>query len=1258
MSSLIWMTFGALCVVSVLAAAPDKPAPVNDWENPDMIGQNKEPAHCTLMPYADDTQAAQATRDASPFHKSLNGKWKFNWVVKPADRPQTFYKPDFDDSAWKMIPVPSNWQLQGYGRPIYLNVRYCFPPNPPHIPHDDNPVGSYRTEFTVPAAWKDRQTFLHFDGVQSACYLWINGKKVGYSQGGMTPAEFNITPYLQPGKNLLAAEVYRWSDGSYLECQDMWRLSGIYRDVYLFSTPNVHVRDFWARCDLDNDYKDAVLTVTASIRNFGKTPAGAHTVEVTLLNDKGKPVGKSPLMSEAISQIGENAEATVEMSADVPNPAKWSAEAPNLYTVRVTLKDAAGKILEVQRTNFGFRKVELKGGQLLVSGVPIYVKGVDRHEHDPDHGRAIPLSRMIQDIQILKQNNINTVRTSHYPDDPKWYELCDRYGIYLIDEANIESHGMGYHRDRTLGNRPEWKKAHMDRTIRMVERDKNHPSVIIWSLGNEAGDGCNFEATSAWIKQRDPTRLVHYERAGRKPHTDIVCPMYSPIKHIVAYAKTDPNRPLILCEYAHAMGNSVGNFQDYWDAIEKYKPLQGGCIWDYADQGLRKKSEPRTMVRDRSQQANDGAVYGKLVDGPAGGKAVADGCVVLPFDKSLDVTGKQLTLEAWVKPEPTTTHGPIVGKGDTQYALKVADGGKELEFFIYDQKWIVAKAPLPKDWIGKWHQIAGTYEGKEMKLYIDGKLVASKPCAAEIRHCEWPVNVGRNSEANDRRFRGAIGPVRICNRALSAGSLNKLDAAPPASAVLWLTFNPDDLKKDPGGTEFWAYGGDYGDIPNDGNFCCNGIVQPDRKLNPSIHEVKKVYQYIKVHPVDLAKGKVRIQNKYDFIPLDFVEATWQVKADGKVLQKGKLPKLSIPARSSQEITIPYQKPDLKPGTECWLTVTFALAKDASWAKRGHVVAWDQFELPFKAPTAKKLDVAKMPPLELVQSDQAVTVSGKSFVLKIGKKTGAIESFRVGGKELLASPLEPNFWRAPIDNDRGNHMPRRQGIWRLAGPDRKVNSVTAEQIKPQVVRVTVDCTLPAAKSSYKNTYTIHGSGDVVVEAGFTPGGKLPDLPRFGMQMAMPGEFDTMTWYGRGPHESYWDRKTGAAVDVYSGPVAEQYHLYVYPQETGNKTDTRWVAITDKNGLGLLATGLPLIEASAWPFSMRDLEAATHTNELHHRNTVTVNLDYKQMGVGGDNSWGALTHPEYCLPAKPYSYRFRLTPLTGKTASPVELSKREL
>jgi len=733
----------------------------------------------------------------------------------------------------------------------------------------------------------------------------------------------------------------------------------------------------------------------------------------------------------------------------VTNPKKWSAEQPNLYTLVLSLRDAEGNTIEAESCKVGFREVELKDGQLFINGQSVQLCGVNRHEHDPDHGRAISLSRMIQDVKLLKQNNINAVRTSHYPDDPKWYDLCDRYGIYLIDESNLETHGV----HGLLANNATWHAAFVERAIRMVERDKNHPSVIFWSLGNESGCGPNHAAMAGWVHDYDPTRPVHYEGAQSEAtdpaYVDVLSRMYPRVENIVDLAtKEIDNRPVVMCEYAHAMGNSVGNLKEYWDAIRSTRRLIGGFIWDWVDQGLRKKTT--------------------------------------------------------------------------------------------------------------------------------------------------------------------------------------------------------------GGVEFWAYGGDYGDIPNDDNFLCNGIVQPDRKPNPSLYEVKKVYQYVKVEPVKLVNGRVRIHNKYDFVSLDFVDILWELTADGELLQRGKMPGMLLAPKQAQEVTIPFSKPILKAGAEYRLKIIFALAEDALWAESGHVVAWDQFKVPFDVRPSPEVDIGTMAKLEVWESAEAITVTGDDFTVTVGKKSGAIESLKFGGKELVAAPLLPNFWRVPIDNDKGNGMPNRLSVWRQAGPDRTINEVTAEQLKPRVVRISVRASLPAGNCDYRNIYTIYGSGDVVVESNLQKpeSVNLPNLPRFGMQMAMPEEFNVMTWYGRGPHETYWDRKTGAAVGIYSGPVEEQIHDYVRPQENGNRTDVRWVALTNKDGAGLLAVGMPLLSVSAWPYTMWDLERARHVHELPRRDTITVNIDYKQMGVGGDNSWGARTHPKYTLPAGPYSYKFRLrayTPSMGEIGS---------
>jgi beta-galactosidase len=1036
------------CLLLGIAQNPVSAQERNDWENPDVIGVNKEAPHCTLMVYPDKSSAIKGERYLSPFYHSLNGRWRFHWVDKPVERPMGFFETDFDDSHWDLVEVPCNWQLQGYGIPIYLNQPYPFKKDPPYIQHNYNPVGSYRTVFVVPEKWGDREVFLHFDGVESAFYCWINGEEVGYSQGSRTPAEFNVTSLLKSGENILACEVYRWSDGSYLECQDFWRLSGIFRNVYLWAAPKVHIRDFEVGIELDESYRDAQLGLEVELVNYGAQTAGGVTLEAILVDpfqDEEHTLARIPDLTVAT-------EITRTISSTLQNPRKWSAEAPHLYPLILALKTRGGEVLEYTGCQVGFREVELKGGQLLINGQAVHFKGVNRHDHDPLKGHYVSRASMVRDIELMKQHNLNAVRTSHYPNDPEWYELCDRYGLYLVDEANIESHGMGYHPDVTLGNNPAWKTAHMDRIQRMVERDKNHPSVVIWSMGNEAGDGVNFVACSDWLHRRDPSRPVHYERALLRNHVDIYSPMYMRIEGLKQYASRPQKRPLILCEYAHAMGNSVGNLQDYWDVIEAEPQLQGGFIWDWVDQAI--------------------------------------------FSKTSD------------------------------------------------------------------------------------------------------------------------------------------------------------------GRPFFAYGGDFGDVFNDANFLCNGLIQPDRKPNPHLYEVKKVYQNVKVEAVNLEAGRFRVKNKHFFINLNNFNVLWELAEDGRPIQNGEIKPLALEAGGEGELKIPFNKAALRAGSEYHIQIQFTLPKEELWAKKGHIVAWDQFALSTQAESPGISTSASMPSLNVSETQKAFSIIGENFEIKIGKGSGAIEEYRWGSADLIRSPLAPNFWRAPTDNDQGNRMQWRQSVWRMAGPDRAVENASLTREDDTHITIRADFSLPAGTSRLTIKYDIYGNGDIVVTNLLEAGDNLPNLPRYGMQMTIPGEFENISWFGRGPHESYWDRKTGAAVGIYRARVAEQIHPYIRPQECANKTDVRWMALVDQNGAGWLVVGQPLLSASAWPFTQSDLERAEHTFDLRLRDTVTLNLDYKQMGVGGDNSWGARPHEPYTLPAgTSYSYSFRLSPISGDEASWDQIIKRK-
>jgi len=1132
--------------------------PMNDWENPQVTGINREPAHATLLPYADLASALKGSRDESPFFQLLNGNWKFHFAPNPTLAPVDFYLPQVDVSAWDTLQVPSNWQVQGYGIPRYLAGGYAFDhSNPPKVQEDTNETGSYRTTFTLPASWKDRQIFLHFDGVDSAFYAWVNGKMVGFSKDSRTPAEFNITPYLTQGENVLAVRVYRWSDGSYLEDQDMWFLSGIFRDVYLFATPSVHMRDFWVRTELDAQYRDARLNVQVKVKNYG-AEATQVTVHGTLYDAQNQPVAEwAP--SAAVDAL-PGGESTIQLEGAVANPLKWSDEHPNLYTLALALSAPDGQVIEVERCAVGFRKVEIQDGKVLVNGVPVYFKGVNRHEHDPKTGHTVSVESMIRDIELMKQFNFNAVRTCHYPDDPRWYELCDRYGIYLIDEANIESHGLW---DRFTKD-PQWKAAFIDRGSRMVERDKNHPSIFIWSLGNESGHGPNHAALADWIHEHEPTRPVFYDGAKMEPYVDLVSIMYPTLETFVSLL-TIPGetRPFIMCEYAHAMGNSPGNLKEYWEIIEQYPRARGGFIWDWVDQGLLRKHES--------------------------------------------------------------------------------------------------------------------------------------------------------------------------------------------------------------GQEYYAYGGDYGDKPSDFSFCINGVIFPDRQVHPAVWEHKKVVQPVKIEAVDLSAGLVKVTNKYFFSDLGHLDIHWSVATDGQVIQSGDLPRVSTPAGSSQELHIPLQPVQPEPGSEYWLNLSFTLAADASWASKGHEVAWEQFKLPVSAPVSP-INPANLPTLTLEDGPAVARVSGEVFHLTFDKSQGTLASLNYSGRELLRQGPKFNVWRAPTENDNGQFGQEKAAKhWKSVGYDQmeeQVQKAEAEQVSEQLVRFKVQSTLrvregaerkpvetyeerlmmlqfglgfilddtlldllvqrmgvPAgilptatgdkrekikalvtylagakrlmemleslktlmvenkvpmpdffdegstvnfdvppttpdpAQFDLETSYSVYGSGDVVIDTHITPSAGLPFLPRAGLQMILSSGLEQFTWYGRGPHEAYNDRQEGAKIGVYSGSVDEQYVPYIVPEENGNKTEVRWVSLTGADGIGLLASGQPLLNASAHHYTTQNLTEARHPYELKRLDEVILNLDYGQSGLGSA-ACGPGRLEKYQLKAEEMRFSVRLRPFNSQKESAAALSKHKL
>jgi len=1218
----------------------------NDWENPQLLHRNREPEHATLALFPDPESARTKSRDASPLVMSLNGAWRFNCVMRPEDVPADFYKSGYDVSQWREIPVPSNWQMLGYDQTFYMNVaNMCAPAEPPLTNHEYNPVGSYRRTFSLPAAWRARitdrytggnQIFLHFAGVQSAFYVWVNGHEVGYSQGSMMPSEFNITRFLVDGENTISARVYRWCDGSYIEDQDMWRLSGIHRDVCLFATPPLHMRDFRVRTDLDDVYRDAMLDVAVALKNYSAEPLDGQ-IQATLFDAAGEAM-ISELKSDPV-ELAASSEEVIRLRAPVSNPRKWSAEDPYLCTLVLNLTDGDGNVLEAESCRVGFRKVELKDDRLQVNGVPILIKGVNRHEFDPDHGKVVSVESMIRDIVLMKRFNINAVRTSHYTNDPRWLDLCDEYGLYLFDEADLESHRYW---DRFTKD-PVWREAFVDRARRMVERDKNHPSVIVWSLGNESGFGANHDAMSEWIRQRDPTRLIHYHPAEGAPCVDMIAPMYPSVADLIKAAqKPDDHRPVIMCEYAHSMGNSTGNLKEYWEAVAANKRLQGGFIWDWADQSFRRKTI--TTTPDAAAADRDAVVIGKVEEGRTG-KALSDGYAAIMPAKELDVTGDRLTLEAWVRPAPSRYANPFITKSDMQYFLRQNED-KAIEFGIFDSGYAIARAEMPPDWFGAWHHVAGVYNGKKVSLFIDGKLAAAIKHEGNIDHASYAVFVGRDPHVRVT-LRGTIDSARIYGRALSRKEIRENAGSPEAprvfkGAVLALDFNAFEERP----FEWFAYGGDFGEMPTDGIFCCNGLVASNRTPHPALWEYKKILEPVHVTLDDPAQGLLIIENRNCFVPLGHLAGTWELRADDRILEQGPLPKLDLAPRSKTSVIVPFKRFDPEAGVAYWLTIHFALAADTPWAPRGHVVAWEQFMLPFQKPP-ERVPLEAMPELSMSTTRDGIVVKGNRFRIAFDKRPGAIRSWKYGRTELVERGPVLNLWRAPTDNDT---LSGAASEWRTSGLhalQRELARFEATQMNSREVQVIISILVRAVKgpACFEATYTysIYGSGDVLLETSFKPMMGLTTVPRVGLQMRVPGAFDRMRWYGRGPQETYPDRKVGASIGVYDEPIRPENMPYVMPQEYGNKTDVRWAALTNAEGRGLLVMATSAFQVSAHPFSTRKLEEAQHTFTLQPDPYITLNCDFEVCGLG-NGSCGPGTLPQYQLQPKEASYVLRLRPFS--------------
>jgi beta-galactosidase len=1002
---------------------------------------------------------------------TLNGSWKFKWVEKPADAPKDFANENYNDTAWDNFQVPSNWEFKGYGIPIYVNHTYEFNhqnkssdlkiyfPKPPELPENENPVGSYRKKIVIPADWNGKQIFAHFGAVKSAFYIWVNGKKVGYSEDSKLEAEFDLTEYLRPGtENTVALQVYRWSDGSYLECQDMWRISGIERDCWLYARPKIDIADFDVKALLDQSYKNGVFKINVDLQNYNNTDQQGN-VEVEVMEASGLKVFNDKNTAPRTVKAN-NGKETVTLEGTIPNIKPWSAEIPTLYDLYITLKDAAGTTIEVIHRKIGFRSSEISGGLFKINGKTVEIKGVNRHEHDPITAHVISEETMRKDILLMKSLNINSVRSSHYPNEARWYELCDELGLYVVDEANIESHGMGYELNTTLGNSPMYQQAHMERTTRMYDRDKNHACIVIWSLGNEAGNGWCFYSTYDWLKKKDTSRPIQYEQADMQWNTDIYCPMYPRPEAIEQYALTHKDKPLIMCEYAHAMGNSVGNFKEYWDIIEKYPNLQGGFIWDWVDQGMA---------------------------------------------------------------------------------------------------------------------------------------------------------VERN------------------------------------------------------GKKFWGYGGDWGpaDINSDKNFLCNGIVASDRTLHPHAFEIKKIYQNVKITTNNILEGKITIKNIYDFKNLDNYYVSYELLRNGESVSKGRIDNLAGMGPDSARTFQMLNGFKVIPGIEYFLNVSLktkysenGLPQDSEMATEQFAFPYQKIEMPVSSTAlltqpvrgAKKVQTTTNG-LSMKETDKEVIFeSGNGYKIVLEKLFGTISAYEVQGTPVIKQGPMPDFWRAANDNDYGASLQKKLRLWQEVGKENVAIYSKVTQISPTQYQVIFEKTLLMGDVGYFTTYKIDADGNVHITQEFQVNrGNHPMIPKMGNKIQVLKEFDNLKWYGRGPFESYWDRKTAAGVGIYAGKVRDQYHPYVRPQESGNKTDVRWASLVNATGKGLMIVADDInLNINALPYSSDDLDPAPekaqyHSGELKERDEIYLNVDLQQMGVGGINSWGELPLKTYQLPYKSYTYSYWIKPV---------------
>jgi beta-galactosidase len=1202
-----------------------------DWQDPSVFEKGQTAPHAFHVPYSSREAALKNDKASSGNFVLLNGKWKFKLVETVAEVPQVFWEPGFNVKGWDEITVPSNWQMEGYDHPKFRNIALTFETKPPHIPEYFNPVGCYKRTFNVPAGWKNKEVMLRFEGIKSASYIWVNGKRVGYNQGGFEPAEFNITPFIKAGRNDLSVQVIRFSDGSYLENQDMWRLSGIFRDVKLYALPKTYIHDFYVVTDLDADYRDAKLVVKTDIRNAGSA-ATSSTLEIDVLDNQGKSILSNGIQSMPVKAEGGEMK-NVTVTTLIANPLKWSAEFPNLYTILFHLKDNNGRTLEAFTHRLGFREIEMKNNVLMVNGVPVKFNGVNSHMHHPEHGQAVPLETLWEDLVIMKQFNINCVRTCHYPPTPEYIEMADEIGMYIVDEVGVEAHDNEY-----LSEDPAWTEKYRDRSRKLVYRDRNHASVVMWSAGNESGSGFNIHEVIKTGLAIDPSR-PYWMYGGNDfyiPFEHIVGPRYWIPYQVKALAEgkvlpPEDQRPSFMDEYLAATGNGLGGMDEYWELIWKYPRLTGGAIWDWISPGI---NTPRWVLPDISPAKNDGQIMGRPVftegrNGRGLEFSGHDDWVEFYRHPSLDITGNQLAVGFWVKPFEIPQPNTFIMKGSHQYGIRM-DSPQSLEFYIHSGRRISVKAKVPENWYGNWHHVAGIYDGEKVVLYIDDKVVGEEKFSGNISNTPFPVCIGRDANTQDqgeysgRMSKMVIDDVRIYDKAVSLSELK----SGASGSVLALDFENDSRQGN-----FFAVG--LGGRTY-------GIIWPDREIQPEIYQIKKSGQPVGFEMINAQKGVIKIINRHEFKNLSDLAATWELKANGKTLRQGQLA-VDIPAQQSKEVVVPVGN---LPATdeEMILLVSFSLKDKTSWADAGHEIAWEQFVLSESNRPAQQQATGK---LAFSENESGVTVEGANFRYTFDRETGILRSMLVNGNEYLEAGPEFNVWRAPIANDIdpwGSQIFSQQNF--TPGYGRSIDNqlrtlgmrdMTSEAEELSVVQVTDDevqvkvsafthSSIPRSvriwnyrfSSGFERNevWTVKSDGTIQLEQEIIPHGPMPGmLQKAGLQFQLPKAFSNVEWYGRGPFETYPDRKTGAKVGIYKSNADEMYVPYIIPQEHGNRTDVRWLRVEDGQGRGMMISSDDLLNFSLHKYTTDNLDRAMYTYQLEEAPNTILNVDYEMTGVGG-------------------------------------------